>query len=208
MSNPRNPRGELAEKLADRILLDAIGSAASSGLLLTRPEDVEGALFISDNLQAALNGRGAFVLYASLDEASSADSIISSVVCEAIQHLAVRCQSGEGPVANGVVDAAAAFPEELVGIGREVSLCSAFVRLSELAGRVIVLIIDNVQRAQDTAEGKATLYALKAARDEMNSSKHRGLRVVLVGADEGHLRMLCSENDQAFFATPMMNLPR
>lgn len=56
--NPRNPRDELAEKLAHRILLDAIGSAASSGLLLTRPEDVEGALFISDSLQAALKGRG------------------------------------------------------------------------------------------------------------------------------------------------------
>lgn len=208
MSNPHNPRDELAEKLADRILLDAIGSAASSGLLLTRPEGAEGALFISDNLQAALKGRGALVLYASLDEANSADSIISSVVCEAIQHLAGRCQSEESLVADGVVNAAAAFPEKLVGIGRDVSLCSAFVRLSGLAGRVIVLIIDHVQRAQDTPEGKATLYALKAAREEINSSKHRGLRVVLVGADEGRVRMLRSESDQAFFATPMMNLPR
>lgn len=208
MSNPRNPRDELAEKLAHRILLDAIGSAAPSGLLLTRPEGAEGALFISDNLQTALKGMGALVLYASLDEASSADSIISSVVCEAIQRLAGRWQSGEGLVADEVVDAAAAFPEKLVGISRDVSLCSALVRLSELAGRVIVLIINDVQRAQDTPEGQATLYALKAARDEVNSSKYHGLRVVLVGADEGHVRMLCGESDQAFFATPMVNLPR
>lgn len=31
MSIPRNPRDELAEKLADRILLDAIGSASILG---------------------------------------------------------------------------------------------------------------------------------------------------------------------------------
>lgn len=69
-----------------------------------------------------------------------------------------------------------------------------------------MLIIDDVQRTQDTSEGKATLYALKAARDEVNSSKHRGLRIVLVGADERRVTELCSESDQAFFATPMVNL--
>lgn len=78
--------------------------------------------------------------------------------------------------------------------------------LSELSQTVIVLIIDDVQRAQDTPEGKAILYALKAARDELSSSKHRGLRVVLAGADEDHVRMMCTGSDQAFFATPMVNL--
>ena len=202
MSSPHNPRDELAEKLADRILLDAIGSAASSGLVLTRPADAEGALFVSDNLQAALKGRGALVIFASLDGASSADSIISSLVCEAIQ----RMDRGAVVGADEAVNAAAALPENQVGIGRAVTLCSALVMLSELSQKVIVLIIDEVQRAQDTPEGKAILYALKAARDELNSSRHRGLRVVLTGAYEDHLRMLCTASDQAFFATPMVHL--
>lgn len=107
MSIRRNSLDELAEKLADRILLDAIGSAASSGLLLTLPKDAEGAFFISDNLKAALKERGALVLYASLDGARSADSIISGLVCEAIQ----RMDGGAVDGADEAVNAAAALPE-------------------------------------------------------------------------------------------------
>lgn len=65
MNIPHSSPAELAEQLADRILLDATGTAASSGLLLARPDNAEGALFISGNVQAALKGRGALVLYAS-----------------------------------------------------------------------------------------------------------------------------------------------
>lgn len=58
MSIPRNPRDELAEKLADRILLDAVGSASILGDPFNAAEDAEEALLISSNLQAALKGRG------------------------------------------------------------------------------------------------------------------------------------------------------
>ncbi|MEE1916512.1 hypothetical protein V0R52_08915 [Pseudomonas asiatica] len=206
MSDPHNQRDGLAEKLADRILLHAIGSAACSGLLLARPENIEHARFISGNLQSALRRRGALVLYASLDRATPAHSIISGVVYEAIQRLAGSCQAGAVPGADEVVNSAAADPENLVGIDRAVSLCSALVRLSELSRRVIVIIIDDAQQLQDTSKGQAMLYALKAARDEINSSKHRGLRIVLSGVDKERLARLCRERDQAFYCAPMIDI--
>lgn len=37
---------------------------------------------------------------------------------------------------------------------------------------MIVLIIDEAQHAITTEAGVATMFALKAARDELNSSRH------------------------------------
>lgn len=48
------------------------------------------------------------MLYAFLDGSSSADSIISGFVCEAIQRLAGLCQARAGLVADEIDHAAAA----------------------------------------------------------------------------------------------------
>jgi hypothetical protein len=73
--------------------------------------------------------------------------------------------------------------------------------------RLIVLIIDEAQHAITTDEGIAALFALKAARDELNSSKHHGLRVVCTGSNRDKLAMLHNSKDQAFYGAPMVNFP-
>jgi hypothetical protein len=55
--------------------------------------------------------------------------------------------------------------------------------------------------------GIATLFALKAARDELNSSWHHGLRVVCTGSNRDKLAMLRNSKEQAFFGAPMVNFP-
>lgn len=200
-------RAELAESLARRILLNAVGSAASSGLLLVRPQADAESTFIACDLQKALAARGALVLYANLGESKPADAIIAGSICGSIQRLLFTSASDPVPCVAQVVSSTAGVTQELIGIGKRVSLCTAFVALSELSKRLIVLVVEGVQHASEEASGTATLCALKAARDELNSSKHHGLRIVLVGYDRDDIKRLCTDRDQAFFGAPMIDLP-
>lgn len=53
----------------------------------------------------------------------------------------------------------------------------------------------------------ASLFALKAARDELNSSRHYGLRIVFTGSNRGKLAILRNCKDEAFFGASMMPFP-
>ena len=71
----------------------------------------------------------------------------------------------------------------------------------------IVLIIDEAQHAITTDESARALFALKAAGDELNSTKHHGLRVVATGSNRDKLAMLRAGRDQAFYGAPLVSFP-
>jgi hypothetical protein len=48
---------------------------------------------------------------------------------------------------------------------------------------------------------------LKAARDELNSSAHHGLRIVATGSNRDKLAMLRNSKEQAFFGAPLVSFP-
>ena len=70
-----------------------------------------------------------------------------------------------------------------------------------------MLIIDEAQHAISTDNGNDTLFALKAARDELNSSRHKGLRVVATGSNQDKLAMLRNSKEQAFFGARWSSFP-
>jgi hypothetical protein len=86
-------------------------------------------------------------------------------------------------------------------------LTTALAALSDESKKIIVLMIDEAQHAITTDEGVAALFALKAARDELNSSKHHGLRIVCTGSNRDKLAMLRNSKDQAFFGASMVQFP-
>ena len=51
------------------------------------------------------------------------------------------------------------------------------------------------------------MFGLKAARDELNSSAHHGLRIVATGSSRDKLAMLRASKDQAFFGAPLVAFP-
>lgn len=99
------------------------------------------------------------------------------------------------------------FSVDKIGLGQDVDLTSALVALSDESRKIIVLIIDEAQHAITTDQGIAALFALKAARDELNSSKHHGLRIVCTGSNRDKLAMLRNSKDQAFFGAAMVQFP-
>jgi hypothetical protein len=67
------------------------------------------------------------------------------------------------------------------GPGSGVTLSAALALLSDRLMAPFVLVIDEAQHAASTAAGNDALFALKAARDELNSSAHVGSSASAMG---------------------------
>lgn len=203
-------RPELAQRLAKQILVIGVGSAASSGVFLAAPRRTGKSTFVREDLRPALEAAGALVVYADLWANPTADpgQVLVSAIRATLANddgviLRLARRAGMDQVKLGSLS----FDLDRVGLGRDVSLTEALVALSDETGKIIVLVIDEAQHAMTTETGLSALLALKAARDELNSSQHHGLRVVCTGSNRDKLAMLRNSKDQAFFGAPLVNFP-
>jgi hypothetical protein len=203
-------RPELAKRLAGQILVVGVGSAAGSGVFLAAPRRTGKSTFVREDLRPALVADGALVVYVDLWANPTADpgQVISNAIRASLAGnegvmLRLAKSAGMSKVSLGNVS----FDLDRVGLGKDVSLTDALVALSDDTGQLIVLVIDEAQHAITTDAGIAALFALKAARDELNSSQHHGLRIVCTGSNRDKLAMLRNSKDQAFFGAPLVNFP-
>lgn len=203
-------RPHLARDMAQKILHVAVGSAAGSGLFLAAPRRTGKSTFMREDLRPALEQAGALVLYVDLWANPSADPglvIVGAIRAELARHEGVVQRLAKAAGLDKVTVGGLAFDLDRIGLGNEVSLAGALAALSDETARMIVLIIDEAQHAITTAAGVDALFALKAARDELNSSLHHGLRVVCTGSNRDKLAMLRNAKDQAFFGAPLVSFP-
>jgi hypothetical protein len=203
-------RPELAARLAKLIMQVAVGSSASSGVFLAAPRRTGKSTFAREDLRPALENAGAIVLYADLWQDLTKDPglVIVETIREAVGRndgLITRLAKASGieKVAVGGLN----FNLDKIGLGKDIDLTTALVALSDESQKLIVLMIDEAQHAITTEAGVAALFALKAARDELNSSRHHGLRVVCTGSNRDKLAMLRNSKDQAFFGASMVPFP-
>ncbi len=204
-------RTQLAADMADKILHTAPGSASSSGLFLAAPRRTGKSTFLREDLRPALQAQGALVLYADLwanRKADPAEIIIAAVRTELAQHEGVVARLARSSGMDKVNVGGVSFSLDRIGLaGGDVSLSSALVALSDETKKTIALIIDEAQHAITSESGTDALFALKAARDELNSSSHHGLRVVATGSNQDKLAMLRNSKEQAFFGAPLVKFP-
>jgi hypothetical protein len=203
-------RPELAARLAKLIMQVAVGSSASSGVFLAAPRRTGKSTFAREDLRPALEKAGAIVLYADLWQDLTKDPglVIVETIREAVGRndgfiTRLAKASGIEKVAVGGLN----FSLDKIGLGKDIDLTTALVALSDESQKLIVLMIDEAQHAITTEAGVAALFALKAARDELNSSRHHGLRVVCTGSNRDKLAMLRNSKDQAFFGASMVPFP-
>jgi hypothetical protein len=201
----------LAERIAKQVLTVAVGSAASSGVFLAAPRRTGKSTFVREDLRPAFEQAGALVVYADLWANPTADP--GEVIVAAIR-AALATKEGvvmrlakTSELSKVAIGGAMNFDLDRVGLSKDVSLTDALVALSDEIKQVVVLIIDEAQHAITTDVGIAALFALKAARDELNSTHHHGLRVVCTGSNRDKLAMLRNSKDQAFYGAPMVNFP-
>lgn len=203
-------RPELAARLSKLIMQISVGSSASSGVFLAAPRRTGKSTFAREDLRPALEKAGAIVLYADLWQDLTKDPGL--VIVEAIREAVGRNDgfitrlakaSGIDKVAVGGLN----FSLDKIGLGKDIDVTTALVALSDESQKLIVLMIDEAQHAITTEAGVAALFALKAARDELNSSRHHGLRIVCTGSNRDKLAMLRNSKDQAFFGASMVPFP-
>ena len=207
VQSPVFHRSDLANAIARVILTVAPASASSSGLFLAAPRRTGKSTFLREDLRPALEAAGALVVYADLWENRKADPgqvIVAAVRAELAKHQGVAAKLARVAGIDKVSVAGVSFSLDRVGLGTDVSLSTALAVLSDEAGKLIVLIIDEAQHAITSESGNDALFALKAARDELNSSRHHGLRVVATGSNQDKLAMLRNGREQAFFGAPLV----
>jgi len=203
-------RTQLADRMAQGVMASAVGSAAASGLFLAAPRRTGKSTFVREDLRPALQNRGATVLYVDLWANRKADPgavIVGAVRAELARHEGVVARLARSAGMEKVTVGGVAFSLDRVGLGKEISLSAALAALSDETRQPIVLLIDEAQHAIATEAGYDALFALKAARDELNSSEHHGLRIVATGSNRDKLAMLRNSKDQAFFGAPLVAFP-
>ena len=203
-------RPELAERLAKQILVIGVGSAASSGVFLAAPRRTGKSTFVREDLRPALEAKGALVVYADLWANPTADPgnvIVNAIRASLASNDGVVLRLAKSAGMDKLSVGGVSFDLDRVGLGKDVFLTDALVALSDETQKIIVLVIDEAQHAITTEAGVSALFALKAARDELNSSQHHGLRVVCTGSNRDKLAMLRNSKDQAFFGAPLVNFP-
>lgn len=203
-------RTPLAADMAGKILFVSPTSASSSGLFLAAPRRTGKSTFLREDLRPQLEAQGALVVYADLWEdrkADPGDVIVHAVRSELAQHDGVVKRLAKAAGMEKVAVGGMSFSLDKVGLGDGVSLSAALAALSDECKRPIVLVIDEAQHAITSDKGNDALFALKAARDELNSSRHNGLRIVATGSNRDKLAMLRNSRDQAFYGAPLVNFP-
>ncbi len=203
-------RKTIALDFARKILLDAPASSTSSGLFLAAPRRTGKSTFLREDLRPELEAQGALVIYADLWENRKADPghvIAAAVRQEMNKHEGVIARLAKAAGVDRVNVGGLSFALEKTGLNQGVSLVAAFSALSDETRKMIVVIVDEAQHAITTESGNEALFGLKAARDELNSSRHFGLRVVATGSNQDKLAMLRAGRDQAFFGAPLVRFP-
>ncbi|MEI6026559.1 MAG: ATP-binding protein [Betaproteobacteria bacterium] len=210
MDDPVFHRPDLANDLANLILSDGALAPARSGLFLAAPRRTGKSTFLREDLMPALESRGAAVLYVDLwaDKALEPGLAIVSLIRAALaQEDGALLQMFRKAGLDKVNVGALGFDVAKVGLGTGVTLSAALATLSDRLKAPIVLMIDEAQHAATTESGNNALFALKAARDELNSSAYHGLRIVATGSSRPKLALLRASKDQAFFKAMMRNFP-
>ncbi|MFZ6876530.1 AAA family ATPase [Undibacterium sp. Di27W] len=195
--------------LAQQIVQRTLSSNGRSGVFISAPRRTGKSTFIIEDIIPSLKTLKAEVIYVDLwsDRSRDPGDLIAEAVREHLQKregvlLQWARKGGLDKINVGGVSVDIAK----VGIGTGKTLAKALADLSDATQAVIVLVIDEAQHAITTEAGANALYALKAARDQLNGSAHNGFRLIATGSNRDKLSMLVNGKDQAFLNAVLFDL--
>ena len=203
-------RPDLARKLAAQILHASPTSASPSGVFLAAPRRTGKSTFVREDLRPALQEKGAIVIYADLwadRNVEPGELLAAAIRAEMGRHDGVVKKMAKRAGISGGKVGGIEFSLDRIGVGKDVTLAQALAALSDDVKQPIVIVIDEAQHALTSSAGMDSLFALKAARDELNSSAHHGLRLVCTGSNRDKLAMLRNSKEQAFYGAPLVEFP-
>lgn len=199
--------GQLARDLAGEAFVDY-----SSGLFLAAPRRTGKSTFLSNDFIPECERRGWLTVYVDLWANRQVDpaELIAGAIGTAL-----------GAYESGLSKAAKKVGVEKINLLRTLSwdftkphlpvgttLARALEVLHEVSGKLIVLIIDEAQHALNSESGVNAMFALKAARDQLNrGNRADGLRLVFTGSSRDKLANLVLKSKQPFYGASITSFP-
>ncbi|MBA6118772.1 MULTISPECIES: hypothetical protein [Pseudomonas] len=88
------------------------------------------------------------------------------------------------------------------------TLAQALTVLHQVSGQMVVLVVDEAQHALNSEGGLNAMFALKAARDQLNrGDRPDGLRLVFTGSSRDKLANLVLKSKQPFYGASITPFP-
>ncbi len=211
LSRPIFQRALLAQSLARDVAGESFVDY-SSGLFLAAPRRTGKSTFLNNDFIPECERRGWLAVYVDLwaDRDTDPAELISGAIGTAL-----------GLFENSLSKAAKKAGIEKISLLRTLSwdfskprlpagttLAKALEVLHSVAGKMIVLIIDEAQHALNSESGLNAMFALKAARDHLNRGRGPdGVRLVFTGSSRDKLANLVLKSKQPFFGANITAFP-
>ncbi|MGE8325190.1 hypothetical protein [Pseudomonas urmiensis] len=197
----------LANDLAGESLVDY-----SSGMFLAAPRRTGKSTFLNNDLIPECTRRGWLPVYVDLWADREADP--ADLISAAIGNALGQYQSALEKVAKKAgIDKinllrTLSWDFSKPRLPQGTTLTQALGVLHEVAGKMVVLVIDEAQHALNTESGINAMFALKAARDQLNrGSDPDGLRLVFTGSSRDKLANLVLKSKQPFYGANITPFP-
>lgn len=197
----------LANDLAGESLVDY-----SSGMFLAAPRRTGKSTFLNNDLIPECTRRGWLPVYVDLwadREADPAD-LISAVIGNALGQYQSALEKVAKKAGIDKINLLRTLSWDFSRprLPQGTTLAQALGVLHEVAGKMVVLVIDEAQHALNTESGINAMFALKAARDQLNrGSDPDGLRLVFTGSSRDKLANLVLKSKQPFYGANITPFP-
>ncbi len=206
-------RPKLAGAIADRLTGDSPFGAEET-VCLAAPRRTGKSTFLRLDLAPALENRHVEVVYTDLW--SNRDTDPGLLIAEAIKAALRNAKSfpmktarsmGLSKVGAGSVS----IDIEKIGLPQGTTLADALEALLIRTNKRITLLIDEAQHSIVSEAGMNAMFALKAARDRLNTREDSkdgpNFMVVLTGSHRDKLSRLVFGRDQPFYGASIQNFP-
>lgn len=180
-------RSEYGEDMARQLLRPSgLQLQVRSGVFLSGIRRIGKTTFLKQDLIPALESMGALVIYVDLwvDRSKNPASLVHEAVRTTLSQLTTP---GTGLLSRfkglniGAAGLTFGFQLDTVGKAEGTTLAQVFTELVDKIKTDVVLIIDEVQQALGTEDGTNLLFALKAARDAVNTRPGTAGHLLFVG---------------------------
>lgn len=185
---------------------------ARSGLFLAGPRRVGKSTFLTDELIPEAHKRDWTTVYVDLWSNKNADP--SLLIADAINSKIASYEGLFSKLTKSVkldivsLKGAVQFDFSKRGLPDKLTLTEALRILGKLAGKPILLIIDEAQHALTTENGLNTMFAIKSARDQLNVNLQKpSLMLTCTGSNRDKLAHLVLKKDQPFFGSDIASFP-
>jgi hypothetical protein len=180
-------RSEYGEDIARQLLRPSgLQLQVRSGVFLSGIRRIGKTTFLKQDLIPALESMGALVIYVDLwvDRSKNPASLVHEAVSATLSQLTTPGTSLLSRFKGlniGAVGLTFGFQLDTVGKAEGTTLAQVFTELVDKIKTDVVLIIDEVQQALGTEDGTNLLFALKAARDAVNTRPGTAGHLLFVG---------------------------